>query len=334
MTKKDQARRSPGGSTGRAAGPAQVRLGRSMGGFTDEVARRIEGYAPRDIPSPLWEETLRPFMLPALRASKPVGLAAMEQFARVLTLISAWCLEQGIPLDIEIVLDPDTVERCFSEGMRHIPSRGVYRTVLRRLGRMLTKKAPWQPRPEPMTRRKVALPYSPAELAAVEEDARRQPTAIKRRTALGLIALGAGAGLDGRWATRVRGTDVARAGGVVTVRVSGKRPRSVVVLDRYEDLLLDLAAEAGAGYIVGGPSPHRNRTNKRVSSLARGHGHPKLSVPRLRSTWIVEHLSRGTRLPELLEAAGTSRIETFDELLAFVEPVEPGGAEAMLRGPG
>jgi hypothetical protein len=65
-----------------------------------------------------------------------------------------------------------------------------------------------------------------------------------------------------------------------------------------------------------------------------GHAHPKLVPARLRSTWLVAHLVKGTRLPELLEAAGTSRIETFDNLLPFVPPLDRRRARQMLRGHG
>jgi hypothetical protein len=319
-----QADRVPGQIS--AASPHEV--------VTDEITRRIEAYTPADVPKDLWEGTLRPFVVPALLAARPGGRSSMEQYARVLTLISRWCHEQGIALDPDVVLDPDTVERCFSEGMRDIPSRGTYRTVLRRLGPKLATKAPWQPRPEPMARRKVALPYTAREIILIEEDAHRQSTTTKRRAALALLALGAGAGLDGRWATRVRGNDIGVSDGCIAVTVGDPRARAVPVLDSYEDLLAELARDVGDGYIVGGTSTHRNRTNKLVSAFEHGHGHPSLSVPRLRSTWIVEHLRRGTRLPELLYAAGTSRIETFDELLAFVEPMALEAAASMLRGSG
>jgi hypothetical protein len=301
---------------------------------SDDVARRIDAYTPRDVPRPLWESTIRPFVLPLLYASQPSGRASFEQSARVLTLIAVWCTEQGIPLDVEVVLDPDTVERFFSEALRHFPSRGTYRTTLRRLGRALTKRAPWQPPPEPMRRRKIALPYSPAEMDALREDAQRQATPLRRRAARALIALGAGAGLDGRWTTRVRGTDVLRADPAVVVQVGLPRPRLVPVLERYEEEVLLLAEEAGEEFLVGGTSSHRNRTNQLVAKLEVGHGHPRLSVPRLRSTWIVEHLIRGTRLPELLAAAGNCLIETFDELLAFVPPLDEENVRRMLRSEG
>ena len=96
MTSSDQAKRSPGGSTERASGPAAARPIPGRGGHADEVARRIEGYTPRGIPALEWDR-LRPLVVPALHRSMPVGLAAMERYARVLTWIASWCLRASAP---------------------------------------------------------------------------------------------------------------------------------------------------------------------------------------------------------------------------------------------
>ena len=332
MSRKDQAKSSFEGSIRMADGQAAARPVPGQDPRADEVARRIETYAPRDMPSALWEETLRPFVLPALRASGPVGAPAMERHARVLTLISAWCVEQGIPLGVETVLDPDTVERFCSSALKGLVSRPTYRSCLRMLGRKLTKTAPWTPRPEPMAERKAAPPYSSIEIAALREDAERQATPERRRGHMAIILLGAGAGLDGRWVRKVRGTDVVRLPGAVLVKVGEPRARLIPVLATYEEDLLALAAEAGGAYLVGGESAHKNTVSDLTAKFEPGHRRPRLEPKRLRSTWIVHHLSAGTRLPELLEAAGTSRIETFDILLKFLPPLPATAAQVLLRG--
>lgn len=236
-----------------------------------DIERRIEGYVPRDIPTPMWEEKLRPFVIPTLHAAAPVGVAAMERFARVLTLIATWCLKEGIPLDIEVVLDPDTVERFCSKGLKKTASRPSYRATLRKLGRELTTTAPWEPRPEPMPARLPAPPYSETELAALIGDATRQSTPGRRRKARALIVLGVGAGLDGRWARKVRGTDVVRLGWGVGVKVGAPSPRVVPVLAAYEEEIVLLAEEAGDEYLVGGRTTHRNRTNEISARFEDGH---------------------------------------------------------------
>ena len=297
-----------------------------------EVIRmRIERYKPNAV-SPAGWEVIRPFVTETLYAAKPQGRSAFEQDARMLSGIAAWSLDNGVPLEVNRVLDPDNVERYVSQGLRHVPSRATYRSVLRRLGRQLTTTAPWEPRPEPIPRRKTAVPYTEQEMRLLEQDARRQPTAAKRATALGFIALGAGAGLDGRRIADVRGTDIRTVGQIVLVDVNEPRARSVPVLDRYEDVALELAGRAGDRFVLHDSTPHRNRVNKLASGLSHGPRHPRLEPRRLRSTWIVEHLRRGTRLPELLRAAGNTRIETFDDLLAFVAPLDELTALKVLRG--
>lgn len=325
MSKKSETEEAP--RRGMAATEGSLGDVRSL-----EVARRIDSYRPRDIDPDLWDRTLGPFVLPALKASKPVGIPAMERNARVLTLSGAWCIDQGIPLDIEQVLDPDTVERFCSNGLKKTASRGSYRATLRKLGRQLTKTAPWEPRPEPMPARKVSPPYPVAEMKALWRDITRQSTLRRRRATGALYLLGAGAGLDGRWARKVRGTDIRRVNGAVLVQVGAPSPRDVPVLKEYEDELLALAAEVGDEYLVGGHTTHRNRTNEIVAKFEDGHAHLRLDPKKLRSTWIVTHLTIGTRLPELLEAAGTYRVETFDTLLAYVPPMGRTAAAKMLRG--
>ena len=54
---------------------------------------------------------------------------------------------EGIALDRELVFDPDTVERFVAVSPGSDASRATYRAVLRRIGPLLTRKAPWEPRP-------------------------------------------------------------------------------------------------------------------------------------------------------------------------------------------
>jgi hypothetical protein len=251
---------------------------------------------------------------------------------RVLTRISAWCLSEGMPLDWEVVLDPDTVERFVSVGIRDDRCRGTYRATLRRLGRLLTNKAPWEPRAEAVNRRRVAAPYSADELDLLWRDAQHQATQARLRAGQALVALGAGAGLDGRWSTRVAAEDVTCGDGVVFVRVGEPSARVVPVLARWEQVIVDLAASARDEFLVGGRSLAINRAGDLARKFVVGHGHPKLSAPRLRSTWLVHHLTVGTRLPELARTAGMVGVTVLSDLLPDVAPMTEEQAAVMLRG--
>lgn len=133
----------------------------------DDVAAWLRSYEPRSVPGPLWHGQLRGFIVPAVIALGPVGISSAGATVRVLTQISAWALSQGMPLSWERILDPDCVERYVSVGIKGDPCRGTYRAMLRRLAPLLTTKAPWEPRPEAVNRRRVAAPYSAKRTRAV-----------------------------------------------------------------------------------------------------------------------------------------------------------------------
>lgn len=248
-----------------------------------EIADWLHRYEPRSVSSLLWRHQLRDFIAPAVMRLAPVRLSSPGSTVRVLTQVSAWCLSQGMPLGWEVILDPDTVERFVSEGIKHDRCRGTNRATLRRLDPLLTTKAPWEPRAEAVNRRRLAAPYSADELELLWRDAQHQATPARLRAGRALIALGVRTGLDGRWSTRVAAEDVIRRDGVVLVRAGEPAAWLVPLLARWEDVVLELAAWARGEFLVGGRSLTRNRAGDLARKFKVGHGHPALSAPRLRS---------------------------------------------------
>jgi hypothetical protein len=180
--------------------------------------------------------------------------------------------------------------------------------------------------------RRMAVPYTAQEAGSLSSDALAQPTAGRVRAARAFLALGVGAGLDGRWVARVAAGDVTREGRTVLVRVGEPAARVVPVLARWEAQVLDLASSAGGEFLVGGRSTARNRAGALAASLVVGNGHPRFSASRLRSTWLVTHLAMGTRFPELARTAGLQGITVLSDLLPFVPTLGEAEARAMLRG--
>jgi integrase len=291
----------------------------------------LEEYRPRRLDPRTWA-VVRPFVLGCAERLDLDESAHGVRVARVLAQLAAWALRERLPLDTEVVLDPDVVERFVAVGLVDDRSRATYRATLRRVGPLLTKRAPWEARPAAVARRQVAMPYRIEEVACLWADAFAQPTERKRRAARALLALGAGAGLDGRWVARVATGDVVMRDQLVTVRVGPPSERVVPVLADWQDEVLDLAATAAGEYLVGGHSTSRNRAGALAASLMVGNGSPRFSASRLRSTWLVTHLALGTRLPEFARAAGLEGVTVLSDLLAFVPALDDDAAVEMLRG--
>ena len=291
----------------------------------------LERYRPAEV-DPARLPELRQFVWDCIGRLGWDGDAAAWRALRELARVSSWAIGEGLPLDVEVILDPATVERFIAVGLAGDPSRATYRAVLRRVGPRLTSRAPWQPSPATVARRQVAPPYSRVEFEQLKADALKQSTASRLRAARALLALGAGAGLDGRWVARVAAGDVARVGGAVLVSVGEPSARRVPVLAEWEDEVLDLAVTAGREFLIGGYSTSKNRAGAIAAWLEVGQSHPRFSASRLRSTWLVTHLAMGSRLPELALAAGMQGVTVLSDLLRYVPALDDVDAVAILRG--
>jgi hypothetical protein len=121
----------------------------------DEIGPRIATYRPRNIESSSWF-AVQPFVLDCAERLPLSGWPSTIRGLRALAQLAAWAAGEGLSLDREVILDPDTVERFTELGLSDDRSRATYRAILRRVGPLLTVRAPWEPRPASVARRQVA----------------------------------------------------------------------------------------------------------------------------------------------------------------------------------
>jgi hypothetical protein len=237
----------------------------------------------------------------------------------------------GLGLDAvpEVLLHPSVAERftrC-APGLSGV-ARRTLRTNLRFIGRRVVPQL--YPQDMPLPRERAKAPYGPAEIAGYLALADAQPTPQRRMRAVGLVCLGAGAGLIRADLRAVHGTDVACRSGGVIVTVRGARPRTVPVLARYQDRLLAAAASAGTGLICGGTDPgRRNITAPLTRSLAGGTGLPRLEGSRLRATWLTD-VAQLLGLATFMHAAGITCSQRLGDLLASLQPAAEADAVRLL----
>jgi integrase len=234
----------------------------------------------------------------------------------------------GLGLDLVpgVVLHPSVAERftrC-APGLS-LAARRTLRTNLRFIGRRVVPAL--YPADLPLPRSRAKAPYSPAEIGGYLALADAQPARGRRMRTAALVCLGAGAGLIRADLRQARGTDIACRSGGVIVAVRGPLPRTVPVLERYQDQLLAAARFAGAGLICGGTEPgRRNITYPLVSSLDGGSGLPRLDTSRLRATWLRD-CAELLGLATFLHAAGISCSQRLGDLIAGLQP--GGEADAV-----
>jgi hypothetical protein len=119
--------------------------GTSEQGQMPAKAAWLGTYRPRRIKPDAWL-AVRSFVV---HGADRLGLddtGAARRVVRLLARLADWTVSPGLPLDVEVMLDPDTVERFAAIGLADDRSRATYRAVLYRVGPLLARRAPWEAR--------------------------------------------------------------------------------------------------------------------------------------------------------------------------------------------
>ncbi len=271
------------------------------------------------------------FAREVVAAVEPATWARARSLAWAASRICDFALSLGHEPDPAVVLSGAFIERFMASGT---PGwSGAARRCARTNLYFLARRSAPGPTPPPLSRERAKAPYCESELAAYLALADAQPTARRRWRASGLIALGAGAGLIGADLRLVSGHDVVERSGGVVVSVKGARPRVVPVRRELAARALSAAAQAaGSGFIVGGAAPtRRNVTSPLIASLAKGPDLERLSLARLRATWVAR-CAEDIGLATFLAAAGLRCSQRLGDVVAELDPGDEERAVALLGG--
>jgi hypothetical protein len=98
-----------------------------------------------------------------------------------------------------------------------------------------------------------------------------------------------------------------------------------------ETLAAQIAADAGVGPVFNPARPTVTRNDiARFCDRLGWRDAPRLSVTRLRTGWIVEHLAAGVPLHVLADAAGVTA-PNLARYAQFLTPLSPTDATTLLR---
>lgn len=289
------------------------------------VAEVIERFTPRQV-SPAAAR----FAKEVVAAASPESPNRAKAFLFAASRLAAFGEQIGLEATPDVLLCTSVIERLCTPD-RSAMSAATRRTVRSNLRTLVRRVRPAGPAAPRLGRERAKAPYSAAQITSYLALADAQGTEARRQRASALVCLGAGAGLVGADLKAVHGTDVTeRGGGVVVAVPSGRCPRTVPVLSRYHDRLVQAAAFAGPGLLIGGTSTQRrNVTTPLTASLAGGADLARLEIARLRATWLCE-VARTIGLRAFMDAAGITCSQRLGDLVSELEPVDDETAVALL----
>lgn len=290
----------------------------------DPVVSAICRFSSRNVP-----EEAEAFAKAVVLAASPPSKARAKSLLFATSRLAEFGISRGLePLE-EVLLAPSVIERFCAVGLRGV-SQATRRTVRSNLRYVAARVLADRAFPAPLPRERAKKPYSASEIASYLALCDAQPTEARRMHGLGLICLGAGAGLMGADLRTVRGKDVVCRSGGVLVEVREGRSRAVPLMNRFHEPLLLAASFAGEGFVIGGELVSRkNLTTPLLRSLAGSWHLPPLDTGRLRATWLAS-CAEQLGLRAFMDAAGISCSQRLGDIVARLEPVAEPRAVCLL----
>jgi hypothetical protein len=284
---------------------------------------------------------IRQFVSDSIALALPLTAYSVETLMGPVMRFVHWSVfVVGCELDAKIIFDRNLIDTYVREALPDDFAPGTrrnYRAWILRVAEVVNPdKTPHIP--IPLNSKSMEIPYSEADIVALDRWAAGQPTEYRSVGAATLVALGAGAGLTSIEIAHLKSDSVTIHGNgtvEIEVTVAGEFKRRVVVTSEFEDIIAAQVKMLPSDKFVFLPKRSRvenDVVSAFVSRTVRPAGSLTVTVRRLRNTWLVNQMTNRTDVLTLMEAAGLQSLESISRLAQFVPRPVADDRDAQLRG--
>jgi hypothetical protein len=272
----------------------------------NDIPAVLELYRPMHYREP-WFAAYVDEMRALIVKSKPKSAAVARLQFVYLCRLYQFGAAHDCDMNSKTLLSPEILEWFITSSYvsSHPQTRATARSTLRRIGIANDAHVYYGNQPEHQSRRELAPPYEPHHVSGYMEILGKQRTEKRSRFLDSILHLGLGAGLRGPEMRHARPEHVTERAGLVRLHIPGREPRSIPVRRPYVEGVLRLAETSTREFIMGisaeGSQSAMSTLKDRVEVP---DCLPRLSVSRLRTTWMVDTLSERVEVKAFLEAAG------------------------------
>jgi hypothetical protein len=291
----------------------------------------LEPDAPESIPLKEGiEQEIASYVADLAHAARNAPYSPAE-LTRAFSQLVRWAIELGLPMDRQIVLSESILSAFIANGLPQFTDAG--RSNVRAQLRSMRTALDGAQKPLPLSSADSSAPYSKADIRRLRSWAGAQATEEYRRDAISILCLGVGAGLAAGEIAELRGDAIRVDSQGVQVVVADSRPRTVQVRREWEEPLIDHRKSCATDDYFIRPKRKTGSRNFLSNLIERSAGPDfRPQSQRMRATWIVQHLTAGTLMGVLMEAAGVQSLEAFTRFMQFVPELSANKARPMLRG--
>lgn len=161
--------------------------------------------------------------------------------------------------------------------------------------------------------------------------AANQSHPLKRRRAIAMLALAAGAGVKSAEFALITPAHIECSDAGIVITVPGNSPRRVPVIPAWDSWVESLVEDWPKNEPLWGEIKRKDHSNLQSTFVENAEGKGPRS-DRLRNTWLVWHLNNRTPMKDLFYAAGFRKMEHLARLLVHCEFLPDTDFVSVLRG--
>ena len=297
------------------------------GRLSQEVRMVIEKYKPR-LAHAEWLP-VADFVRETVARCAPGSVGVTLETLGLVARLSTWATRVGLPTEVEVLFDPDVIERFLHD--ERMPKWST--TVADAGGRLMDMSRLLLSTTTTLTtisrKASVQRPYTEAEEPLIRSWAAQQPTATKRRAASAVLGFSRGAGLRRDELGLVLAGDVTWDVAGPLIQIRGANPRLIPIDGRWVDdvnrAINGLEPDAHPVF----PNSGQGRMDH-LHLLSGNRKQMRVRSTRLRSTWICDRLDR-LPLSTLVQAAGFTAPQALNPYYRLAIPLPASKLVSELR---
>ena len=284
-----------------------------------------------------WDQH-RELIVEIMRRAHIRGVESFKKKLRVVAMFVTWAMESDYEPDLKELLTDFTINNWIRLGLPDVndQTKATYRAHLRVIAANANPSHTAPPKPERVRHLEIRSPYTADEVATMIRTAHNQRHESLIGQLLACLALGVGAGLD---AVDLKDLAIGHihdhGPDGIEVSVPGQRPRTVWLLQPYEDLLRSgLALLSPHGPVVCPVTRRRRGPVSELYSQVRQVGNASVHFEqgRMRATWLCILMNMPVPLAVLLKAAGLESARSIADLLPHAQAMSKHDVHTILRG--
>lgn len=290
---------------------------RGVSVLPEHVALRVENYRPQLLTEDEWR-VWGPSIKDVVYIVRPDNCVEARRIVTSLVAFSRSLISWGLEPPISQHLLLPRIDRHLDDNSSP-GSRRTRRTELIKLGRVMTPEYPWPTKFVPIPRSKRKPPYSPSALRSLIGAAEAQESAADRRLFQISLALGLN-GHDGRSIPYMTREQVVIRDGGVYLSGDDVRPE-LLIKGRLGEWVEHWRERTEPEQLLVGS---QSRFNSKISRLRADDGKTRLTIARLRTTYVVRLLEHpGLRQSEILALAGLTSTSSLDLYRCYTSSIDP-----------